>query len=70
MKTLFNSEKSLIVLLGTQLYASCNPLASYTLSGSSGPLLETLQHIAGHMQSSPQIGQAQVCLQKTGTVPC
>ncbi len=70
VKTLFNSEKLLIVLLGTQHYASCHPLASYTLAGSSGPLLETLQHIAGHVQSSPQIGQAQVCLQKIGLVPC
>ncbi len=70
IKTLFNSEKSLIVLLGTLHYASSNPLPSHTLSGFSGRILEILQHIGCRLQSSPQIGQAQVCLQTTGLVPC
>ncbi len=64
MKTLFNSKKSLIVLLGTLLYVSYNPLAS----ASWGRFLETLQHIAFRRQSSPQISQTQVCLRTTGLV--
>ncbi len=63
----FNSEKSPIVVLGTLHYASCNPLAQ---SGFSVRLLETLQHNTTRAQSSPQTGQAQVCLQTTGLGPC
>ncbi len=68
-KTLFDSKKSLIVLLRTLHYASYNPLASYIHSAFSGRLLGTLQHIV-RAQTSPQICQAQVCLQMTGLLPC
>ncbi len=67
---LFNPKKWLTALLRRLNYASYNLLASYTRSSVSGRLLGTPQHIAGHAQSSPLIGQAQVFLQTTGVVSC